>query len=147
MTSDFDLPPIGHTMKEALALIDQLGPTAAPRYTYNKLRHLLSKLMGTKALFFREQPALQLVRGREVAIQMPGKYEMPPSGELLTSIQELGPREPRTSTLMGDVICQGHRFSMQPSMMRQSLQNFDPNREALSTFSTANPYPTRPSNR
>ncbi|WP_313223520.1 RES domain-containing protein [Pseudoxanthomonas mexicana] len=95
MTSDFDLPPIGHTMKEALALIDQLGPTAAPRYPYNKLRHLLSKLMGTKALFFREQPALQLVRGREVAIQMPGKYEMPPSGELITSIQELGPREPR----------------------------------------------------
>lgn len=95
------VPPMLLNMKEALAIIDRLGPEGCCRYEWNKIRHLLCKLIGTKHLVFIDTPRYPMIRGRSVRIQNPGSYELGQPGQLLTNIKEIGIRSPESTSDFG----------------------------------------------
>jgi hypothetical protein len=85
-----ELPDSGLTMEQALAAMDMLHPDSYARYTWEKLRHLVSAAVaGHHAPVIEDTPVKPMIRGRAVTIKPVGRYAQPKSTHLLANIAEL----------------------------------------------------------
>lgn len=85
-----ELPDSGLTMEQALAAMDMLHPDSYARYTWEKLRHLISvAVAGHHAPVIEDTPIKPMIRGRAVTIKPAGQYAQPDSTRLLGNLADL----------------------------------------------------------
>lgn len=95
-----DIPPTTLSMDQALSAMDRLHPDSFARYSWVKLRHLLSvAASGHFSPVIEDSPALPILRGRAVTVTDIGRYERPSKTPLLSNLSELG--VPPASTSYG----------------------------------------------
>jgi len=77
-------------MEQALAAMDMLHPDSYARYSWEKLRHLISiAVEGHHAPVIEDTPAKPMIRGRAVTIKPIGRYAQPELTPLFTNIADL----------------------------------------------------------
>lgn len=88
-----EFPASENTLETALAAMDALHPGTYSRFSWSKLRYLLSKaLVGHPVPYFDDTPSRPMIRGREIRVGDPtGGLTGGGTAKLITRVSELGP--------------------------------------------------------